>query len=407
MEPQISYGDTQGQDPYSGQKIYGKGGSGGRKGCFGLVGLLILLVPIILAGYYFVYPMLTPDKIRGDLLDMTIVPQKDGTQKLWILTDGSFNYIQTTSSPGSYSSGRKCFFCKTWTYVYDPISKQVLKKTKTEQKDIITQMDMVYSNRKVWVLTHGYGENAGKIEAYDAESGDLVMDTKQFISKYTQLSAGLADLRYDNENNTVVFKTTDGRDGLIYSFDNDKLYDDNMAMRNEIIKDSTVTSVVVLAEEKSSSQARKKLFKVTGIRGKLIDEKSSLESYANDTSSLRFFVGATDVPLGNRIYLEGIMYYSDADCAIIIHLDQLGKKSNRMMTCVDVNTGKEMWTVQQDDMFSKMKIDENKDAFSSLFFTKDNIKIRRVGNLVVLQFKGEGAMGFDFNTGKKLWALDI
>ena len=58
-------------------------------------------------------------------------------------------------------------------------------------------------------------------------------------------------------------------------------------------------------------------------------------------------------------------------------------------------------------MFKGMKIDEEDDSFSSLFFTKDNIRVRRSGSLVVLQLKGVGLMGFDYKTGKKLWTMDI
>ena len=134
---------------------------------------------------------------------------------------------------------------------------------------------------------------------------------------------------------------------------------------------------------------------------------SSLENYVHDAHNMEFFVGATAEPTTDKVYLEGILYYHDEDCAIIIYLDQLGKKSNRIMTCVDIKTGKEKWTVQQDDLFKQMKIDENGDAFSSLFFTKDKIEVKRQGNLVVLQLEGQGLMGFDFETGKKLWTLDI
>ena len=176
--------------------------------------------------------------------------------------------------------------------------------------------------------------------------------------------------------------------------------------RESIEKDPEIISMPVLSAENSSGP-RKKLYKVTGPRGKLMTNISSLESYARDAHTLEFFTGATSEPLGDKVYLEGIMYYQNADCAIIIHIDQLGKKSNRMMTCVDLKTGKEKWTIQQSDLFKKMKVDENDDAFSSIFFTKDKIQVKRQDNLVVLQLEGEGLMGFDFNTGKKLWTLDI
>ncbi len=407
MEPQTNYGAYEPQNPGGGQKIYGKRSGFAGKGCIGIFGAIVLLVVIILGGIFFAYPALTPNSIHGDFMDMAIVPQKDGSAKLWILTDGSFNYIQTSKSPGSYSSGRKCFFCKTWTYIYDPIGEMVIKKTKTEQKDIITQIDMVYNKGKVWELTHEYGENDPKVEVYDAETNELVMDTKAFVAKFPELAGGLAGLRYTEADNTITFKTKDGRDQLIYSLDDDKLYGNNKDFFDERSKSNEPYSVLVLGAE-SSSAPRKKLYKVTGTKGALSSYKSSLSNWVTNEHSLEFFAGgAKGEPLGDRIYLEGIIYYQDEDCALIVHLDQLSKKSNRILTCIDMKSGKEKWTVQQDDMFNKMKIDENKDAFSSLFFTKDKIKLKRSGNLVVLELKGEGMMGFDFNTGKKLWTLNI
>ena len=406
MEPQINYGAYQPQNPSGGQKIYGKRSGCAGKGCIGIFGGIALIIVIILVGIFFAYPALTPNAIHGDFMDMAIVPQQDGTTKLWILTDGSFNYIQTTKSPGSYSTGRKCFFCKTWTYIYDPVSEKVLRKTKTEQKDIITIIDMVYNKGKVWELTHEYGENEPKIEVYNAETTELEMDTKAFIAKFPTLSGGLAGINYNENENTITLKTKDGKDQLTYSFETDKIYETFAEFNEDMTKSTEPSSVLVLGAQNSSGP-RKKLYKVSGPKGQLFSNKSSLESYASNEQSLEFFTGATGEPLGDRIYLEGIIYYQDEACALIVHLDQLGQKSNRMLTCIDMKSGKEKWTIQQDDLFKKMKIDENKDSFSSLFFTKDDIKVKRSGGLVTLQFKGEGMMGFDYETGKKLWTLDI
>jgi hypothetical protein len=84
----------------------------------------------------------------------------------------------------------------------------------------------------------------------------------------------------------------------------------------------------------------------------------------------------------------------------------MGKKADRMMTCID-NTGKEKWTIPQSELFSKMKIDEEKNSSSSFSDTYDRIGVIRSGNLVVLKLENEGIMGFDYNTGKKLFTLDI
>ena len=405
MEPQINYGGSSFQNPGQ-QKIYGRGVKRAGFGCLGIIATLILLVVLLLVGIFFAYPALTPDKIRGSFMDMTLVPQKDGSTKLWILTDGSFNFIQTTKSPGYTSTGRKCYFCKTWTYIYNPADGKVMKKIKTLYEDIITQIQIIYHNKQVWVVTKEYGQNEPKIDIYDAETAELVTDTKGFVSKYPALSGGLAGINFNEKENTITFKTKDGREYVTYSLNKDKMYDDFSVLHEEDMNEEGEGSIAVLSSE-SSSGPRKKLYLVTGPKGKLNTNKSSLESYANNEKNLEFFTGAKSKPLGERVYLEGMMYYSDEDCAIIIHLDQLGRKSNRMVTCVDLKTGAEKWTIQQADLFKRMKIDEDDDTFSSLFFTKDNIEVKRAGNLVVVMYKGEGILGFDFGTGKKLWTIDI
>jgi hypothetical protein len=375
-------------------------------GCFGITGTIVIVVLIIIAGYYFVYPALTPNNIRGSLLDFAIVPQKDGSSRLWVLTDGSFNFIQTTKSPGSYSTGRKCFFCKTWMYVVDPTNQNVLKKTKTEYEDIITTTNLVYSNGKVYQITYGYGSNEPKIVIANAETGDVISDTKDFIAKYSELSSGLADVHYNKDENIIQMKTKDGRTDVTYSLDKEIMYPKYSDYTDEMEKDPAPGSIFALGAE-SMSGPRKILYIIKGPKGVLKRNKSSMDSYVTNESTLEFFVkGATGQKLSDKAYLEGIIYYQDHDCAIIIHVDQMGKVADRMMTCID-NNGKEKWTIPQDDLFKQMKVNEQKDSFSSIFFTKDKIGVIRSGNLVVLKLQGEGVMGFDFNSGKKLFTMNI
>jgi hypothetical protein len=402
MEPPVSYPQS---DSYQGRKVYGKKSGCLGLGCFGIIGGIIVLVVIIVVGYFFAIPALTPNKISGDFLDAVIVPSKDGSQKLWVLTDGSFNFIQTTKSPGRTSTGRECYFCKTWTYIIDPSTEKVLQKIKTPYEDIITQIDLVYHDGKVWEFTREYGENGPKIEAFDSETGEKVMDTKQFISKFPELSAGLTEVHYDEEDNNVDLKTKDGRERLVYRIEDGKLYNENKDLRETLDKDTSPGYVCVLSPE-GSSGPRKKLFKISGPKNKILDNKSSLESYVRNPSSMEYYKLSSE-PMGEKIYLEGIMYHQDADCAIIVYLDQLGRKSNRLMSVVDIKTGKEKWTAGEDVLFDDMKIDEDDDTFSSLFFTKDKIEVKRSGNLVILQLKGQGIMGFDYNSGKKLFEIDI
>ena len=377
------------------------------KGCLGILSAVILLIVIIIGGIFFVYPALTPDSVRGDFMSMTIVPQSDGSQKLWILTDGSFNFIQTTKSPGRYSSGRKCYFCKTWTCIYDPATQTVVKKIKTEQQDIITKMDIFYYNGQVWQVTGEYGENDAKIDIFDAYTFEKVMDTKDFIAKYEILSAGIAGINYSEKERLIRFNTRDGLEQVIYSIDDEKIYENQGDYSTAHRNSTEVISSVVLSPESSSSK-KYKLYKLSGPKGKVESNRSTLESFVLDKKSNSIFTEGIDIqPTTDKSYLDGILYYYDKDCGIVIYLDQLGKKSNRIMTCIDLNTGEEKWTAGPDILFKQMKIDENKDSFSSVFFTKDKINVRRSGNLVVLELQGEGIMGFDYETGNMLWEMNI
>lgn len=403
MEPPISYSQ---QNSYGSQKVYGRKSGCSKFGCFGIIGGIAVIVVIIVIGYFFALPALRPNSLSGDLLNMVIVPTKDGKQKLWILTDGSFNFIQTTKSPGRTSTGRECYFCKTWTYIVDPETEKVISKTKTPYEDIITNIDMVYHNGKVWTFTWEYGENEPRIDAFDAETGEKVMDTKQFISKFPELSAGLTEAHYDEDDFAVNMKTKDGIQ-RIYSIADDKTFKDFSEYNKHRDKDSSIINYPVLTPEDNSSGPRKKLIIATGPKAPVEDSKSSLEHFSGQEDRLEEQHKIKITRPLDKVFLEGIIYYQDNDCVIIIHLDKLGKVSNRLMTCVDLKTGREKWTVPQDEMFDRMKIDEEDDTFSSLFFTKANIDVKRSGNLVVLQLKGEGIMGFDYTTGKKLFEMDI
>jgi hypothetical protein len=403
MDQQDSYRTSfEGTDPN--QKVYGR--SRFKWGCFGFAGALILLVVIVLAGIFFVYPALTPNSLRGDLMNVVVVPEKDGSSRLWILTDGSFHYVSETKSPGKYSIASKCLFCKTWTYVYDPAHKQILNKFKTEYSSVITQSWIAYGDGKVWVATGAYDENEPRVFAYDAETAKLVMQTKDFENKYPILKSGITDVRIDRNPDRIIIKTKDGHEGVVITLNDEKLYESEAELRNVLKEDKDKVVTVFALGDEGSSGPRKKLYKVTGPKGK-IQNRSISSSYLKNPETLMFFDKATaEMLTPNRVYIEPEIFYQDDECCLIIHQDAAGKEANRMLTCAGID-GREKWTAEQDELFDGMKVDENDDPFSTMFFMKSKMGAERSGNLVVLQLKGEGVMGFDYQTGKKLWELEF
>jgi hypothetical protein len=383
-------------------KVYGR--SKLRKGCL-LFPLFLLIIAGLIAGGYFAFSsLLFPNKIKGDLLDVTYVPGKTSESGyLWILTDGSFSYIQETKSPGRYSVGRKGIFCKTYTYVYDPVSKNIIKKIKTDYDELPPKPDMFTKDGKVWIVSQEQSVYEPIINVYDAESMNEVMDTKAFTKKFDEFSSGIINLRVEFDPVRFQIKTRDGQ-SFTYSVDLDKLFQNDHEMKQQLIKEGPQDATIfVLGEEKSGP--RKLLYKVTGPADKVLTNSIS-ESYLKDPKTLMFFTNSTAQQLTtDKVYLEGIILFQDKDAVVILHQDQVGKNASRILTCVDVN-GKVRWTKTQDELFKKLAVIED-DPFSTIFFMKSKIKAVREGNILLFKFEPEGIIGFDYVTGKKLWTLEI
>lgn len=384
------------------EKVYGK--SKFRKGCLLFPLFLLILAGLIIGGYFAFSTLLFPNKIKGDLLDVTYVQSKTGeTGYLWIQTDGSFSYIQETKSPGKYSVGRKGIFCKTYTYVYDPVNKKIIKKIKTDYDELPPKPDMFTNNGKVWIVSQEQFNYEPIINVYDAESMDEVMDTKAFTKKFKEFSSGIINLRVEFDPVRFDIKTRDGQ-SYIYSVDFDRLFTTDSDLKKQLTKEGPeVVTIFALGEENSAP--RKQLYKVTGPADKLLSSSLS-ESYLKDPHTLMFFTGSTAQLLtADKIYLEGIILCQDKDAVVILHQDQVGKNATRILTCVDAN-GKVKWTKTQDELFKKLAVTEE-DAFSTIFFMKSKIKAIHQGNILLFKFEPEGMIGFDFETGKKLWTLEI
>jgi outer membrane protein assembly factor BamB len=404
MEPPVSYPES---DKYRGQQIYGKKSSGCAKfGCFGIIGGIILIVIIGVIGYFFVFPALTPNSLKGDFLDVTVVPGKEGSPKLWVLTDGSFNFIKETKSPGKHSVGRACYFCKLWVQVYDPVKEEVLNKIKIEQEDVITTSNILYRENEVWVAIMQYGENPPQVYVYDSQTGELKMNTKGFESKHPELSSGISELSVGDEDPVNIrFKTKDGRADQILDFASGKLYD-GWAKYNDSKagKDQTLNSIFVLNSR--GSTVRKNLYLVEGTKEK-VNKPSNFESTdLENLSSLKFSYNASAKKLvPDKGFIEGLFLYQDKDACIIIHQAVADKDSDRLITCVDAS-GKVRWEITQKDLFKKARVDKD-DPFSSAFFMKSKFGAIVQSGIFVFKLEGSGVIGFDYNTGKKLWELEF
>ncbi len=369
--------------------------------------LFILLIAVLLIGLYFsLKPFLFPNSIKGDLIDLTYVPGVNGSSgKLWIQTDGSFSYISKTSSPGKTSVGRKGIFCKTYSYVYDPEKNKILQVLKLPYDELPPPQKVFYKDGKVWVVSKEYGEYEPMINIYDAETTALVSDTKDFISKNSELISGITTLRIEEEPKRFSITTHDGKE-FVYSVDKGKVFlnDQDLKIENEKENGDENVTIFALGNEEGSAP-RKNVFKVTGPYSQIVSRNVS-QSLLNNSKSLKFMNNAeAEMLVPGKVFLEGIILYQDKELVVILHQSQIGKNAARMLTCIDIS-GKEKWTADQNTLFENMGVSE-KNPFSDIFFMKDKFKMERSGNLFIFKFDPTGVIGLDAGSGKKLWELDI
>jgi len=423
MEPQHGQINVSGMP----QQVYGRKKS--RSGCF-IIGLLIVLV--IGGGItYVIYSIYNKvndtvenfsdkfkdlknmdrfngkrnadDRFKGDFIDAVLVPNTGSTPILFMLTDGSKSYIETKKRPGYYSTGAACIDCKTIVYVYDPQANKIINNTEYKYPDVITSSEIALKDNKVYQFTRAYHETQAGVNIYDALTGELISENKDFIAQYPELSSGITELNYRAKDRTATFETKDGRKNILFSIDQGKLFENDREL-TKLLESNAEGEGTVYAMANITNDSRRQLYRVTAPKRNIVSHYSTLMDYAGREGMLKSYDAASE-KVSDKNYIEGILYAQDEDYVFIISLDQAGKKADRIFTCIDANTGKEKWSVQQSELFDYMKIDEVQNSSQSLSSTKDKITVQRLGNIVILKLKGDGVMAFDTETGKKLWSI--
>jgi hypothetical protein len=376
---------------------------------------------------FYLYPKFTSDSIHGDLIDAAMYQDKDGKPMIWILTDGSFHYISETKTAGSHSIETKGFFCKTYNYLYDPNQAKILSSIKTDYDNLPDTYTKVYFVKgNIWQISRGNSKNEHIIEIFDANTGGMIMGTESFISKHPKLKGGITDLSVKEVPLCLEIKTSDGME-FKYYVDVDTL----MSMKNfdyreehNFLKNSynAITNCFVMGYDNNEVE-RKSVYLLRANEFMLFDyfkREANIASYEiNNFAKDKAYNFRADIENVNikieienpklltpdKVYLNGIIIYQDQDAAVILHQDKLGKNNDRMLTCVDAD-GNEKWTALPENFPEKMKQRES-DSFSDLFFMKDKFSGMRSGNIFVFKFKEFGFIGFDFESGKKLWTIKI
>jgi hypothetical protein len=372
------------------------------RGPLGLCGIVVLVVllGIVAATARLLWPVFFGKGMRGELKNAVAVPGPGGETRLWILTDGSFNYTQTTQSPRGRSSERKCKLCKTWLYVYDPVGKTVLARFRTDVKAVVNRTWLAYANGKIWVVTDLY-KGEPQIQVYGTDPPRLVQETQDLLARHPELSSGVIALRPAKGPDRILMDTRDGATGLVLSLSDEKLYASQAEYdkTRAVAEDERVTTLILA---RPGSGPRRTLFKVTAPRSSVMNGALEFTLGANPSAVASRGVTAT----ARRYYLEGRILHQDADGCLILHQDVAGDKANRLLTRVD-SDGKDKWTTPPDQLFEELRLDTERDPFSSITFVEDRIDVSRLGDLVLLEYREVGVIGFDFETGRRLWEIRL
>ena len=330
----------------------------------------------------------TESSLKGIYMDALIVPGDNGKKNLWIM---------------SYTLKGKTYYVNT--YIYDPADKEVIKSFESEYSSYPSLMKLFLKDKEVWKVNSESSGNPAGVSIYDAASGEEKLNTQGFSQKYSELQGGISKL-YARENPPYIeFETKDGRKPA-FDLTSNKMYENYAAFRKSYSDEKTEMTIFGLGYEKSSENARKKLFLVTGPKSNLW-EKNISESYFDNPSTLKFFTKSEAKPLlSDKVFLEGELLYQDDECCFVFHQTQVGSDAERLLSCID-KSGTILWTAStENDLFPKLRA-TSKDAVSGMFFIKSSVHVSRSGDLVLFGFERFGIIGFDYKTGKKMYAVEL
>lgn len=370
---------------------------------FKIVLFIIIFILGYVVSYYFIIPSVFPKSIRGDLQNIRAFPSADGKYKLWIQNDGTLRFTSRTNNMGQISLKTKGWFCRTYSYVYDPASKDVLNGFKTSFDDLPPVSDIIYENGKIWIVNSSSDGVPPEIRAYNSENYQQILNTQSFCEKNKELAAGIINVSVDNQK-PVRFRisTKDGRE-LVYNPSDDKFFPNTIEFEKYYKQnDSTASGIFALVNEENSDK-RKKLYYITGPKYDLYFSTSWAQEIVKQNMSAFKSMKPVEI-LPDKVFIEGNVLYTDDEIAVIVHQDNVGKTSNRMLTCVD-KSGKELWTVQQKDLFDELE-GKDDDSRTEMFFLRTQLDAQRAGNVVVFTYKPAGAIGFQVADGKKLWEYE-
>jgi len=377
--------------------------AGKTKRVFKFILSSIALLIIIILTHFYILPSIFPKVFRGELQNIAAFPSSDGKYKLWMQTDGTFTTTSRTNNMGQISLKTVGWFCRTYSYVYSPEEEEIINGFKTSFDGIPPAADIIYDKGKIWIVNSSSEGVPPGINIYNSESYQQEMNTKSFCEKNNEVSSGIENVSVDSRMPAKLrIYTKDGRE-LLYSIQDDKFFPSSIELEKYYKQNDTILSGAFVLVEEENSDKRKKLYYLTGAKYELSFSYGwAKEIIKQNITAFRNLKAVELLP--EKVFIEGEVLYTDDEVSVIIHQNNAGKNAERMLTCID-KSGKELWTIQQEDLFDEMEGRED-ETISDMSFLRNQLTAQRFNNAIILIYKPIGAMGFEIASGKKLWEFE-
>lgn len=347
--------------------------------------------------------MLFKNRISGELIDAAYIPGASGRGTLCVLTDGSFSYFSRKRQPGKQVSGQKGILCKTYLYGYDPVSRKVLYKKSTKYDHLPPDASLVLIKDILWQISSDPAVDTQYVYGLDPVNGEIKFDTSQFNSRFSQLSSGVLKQSLTPYPPYIIRASSrDGREVYIDVAEGHAA--DNVAKLIEASRNRPMP-ISVFALGDPDGGVRRRVWKMTGTNANLY-HLDLADGYFNDPEYFkRNYQAEAELMPTEEVFLEGVIVYQDGEIAVILHQESVGKNSGRLLTCID-GQGKILWRLDQAQLFPSLALKES-DPYSTLFFVRSRLSVKRKGDVLLIVFKPDGWIGLNAANGSQLWRQSL
>lgn len=357
---------------------------------------LLILAGILFGVYKFVlYDRLHPNEIQGDIISAVYLKE---SKNVFVYSDDSFYYTSETNT----SVSTECGFCKTFGYFYNPYEKKVIKKLVFKFDDLPPNIEIFAFNKKIYILGKDFRKNKSFVRIIDETTYEILNDESSIVNKFTELSAGISEITIDSKHKYQNAKLIT-KDGLTfyYIFQYDKLVKDINTFSPEATTELVPPETEITYFAMSKDEFRKTIYTVTGLKQNSWTKWA--ENFGVDENNTH--EGVINKKLNDKIYLNGFIIFQSDKYAVILHQKEISKSSERIITAIDTN-GNEIFTLNQNDLFSKLKLKED-DPFREIFFIKNDISAD-ISNDEVFTFslKKAGLLIYNFKTKQMVFKIE-